>query len=67
MEAVLSMAAMVALTVGMVAGRRRAHFHNVPVAVLAVARGGRGVALNEQVTVYAACSLTVAVSQETVQ
>jgi hypothetical protein len=66
MEAVLLMAAMVEVevTVGMAPVRRLADFLDAAVAVAVVARG---VALNEKVTVYAACFLTVGVSQETVQ
>ena len=57
----------VEVTVGTASVRRLADFLDVPVGVAVVARKVGGVALNEKVTVYAACSLPVAVSQETVQ
>ena len=67
MAAVRLMAAMVEVevTVGMALVRRLADFPDAPVAVPVVARRMGEVALNEKVAVYAACSLAVAVSQET--
>jgi len=65
MAAVLSVVE-VEVTVGMTPGRRRADSPDGPVVVPVVARRGKGVVLNEQVTVYAAYSLAVVVSQGTV-
>jgi len=65
MAAVLSVVE-VEVTVGMTPGRRRADSPDAPVVVPVVARRGKGVVLNEQVTVYAAYSLAVVVSQGTV-
>ena len=69
MEAVLLMTAMVEVEVmvGMVPARRLADFPDTPVAVPVVARRVGEVALNKKVAVvYAACFLTVGVSQEAV-
>jgi hypothetical protein len=64
MAAVLWMGAMVEVevTVGMAPVRRLADFPDAPV----VARRMGEVAVNEKVAVYAACFLTVRVSQEAV-